>query len=110
MNKTRTVTATVNAYVTNNHTTVDELYNGNPADVVGALKFFYKEDPRSVPDCWVLAGSAEVTLTLNDPDSLITHKVDSLKAELKQTQADAEVKCNRIREQINNLLALEYKP
>ena len=104
----RTVTAKVNAYVTNVYTTIEELYKGEPADVVGALKFYLNE--HATPDSWVLAGTAEITLTLNDPDDLITHKVGALKAELRKTQADAEVRCNVLRGQINNLLALEYKP
>jgi hypothetical protein len=110
MSKTRTVTATVNAYVTNTFTTIDELYNGEPYKVISALKLYDAGEGRNAPDSWVLAGTAEVTLTLNEPDSLNAHKVDSLKAELQKTQADAEVKCNKIREQINSLLAIEYKP
>lgn len=106
----RTVTAKVNAYVTNQFTTIDELYKGEPTDVVGALKFYYKEDKRNVPDCWVLAGSAEVTLTLNDPDDLIAHKVDSIKAELNKEIADSHRKQTMLREQIQSLLAISYKP
>lgn len=104
----RTVTAKVNAYVTNDYTTIEELYQGEPANVVGALKFYLNES--ATPDSWVLAGTAEITLTLNDADNMITHKVASLRAALQKTQADAEVRCNVLREQINNLLALEYKP
>lgn len=104
----RTVTAKVNAYVTSEYTTIEQLYQGKPEQVIGALKFFY--DPSATPNSWVLAGTAEITLTLNDPDDLITHKVGALKAELRKTQANAEVRCNVLREQINNLLALEYKP
>lgn len=55
-------------------------------------------------------GKAEITMTLYDTDKLIDSKVDSLKAQLRKTQADAEVACNRIREQINSLLAITYKP
>lgn len=106
----RTVTAQVNAYVANQFTSIDDLYNGPPTEVINALKFYYKEDPKLVPDCWVLAGTAEVTLTLNDPDSLIESKVESIKTELKKEMAESEIKCNRFREQIQQLLAITYKP
>lgn len=54
-------------------------------------------------------GTAEVTITLHDPDDLIANKVAALKAEKTQTLADAEAKATRIERQIQQLLAITHE-
>lgn len=51
-------------------------------------------------------GSAEVTVTLHDPDQIIGDKVKSLRAEAKKVQADAVNRCTEIERQVQQLLAI----
>lgn len=103
----RTVTSKINAYLTNEWVTIDQLFNDEAEQVLNRLCFY---SHNCAPNTWVHVGTAEITLTLNKPDDLIASKVESLKADLQKTQADAEVRCNQLREKINNLLAIEFKP
>lgn len=105
----RTVKATIPAYIVSQFTTLDQLFKKSDREAINELEF-YDNGAGTFPPSWILAGTAEIVVTLREETELIHGKIDSLRAELKQTQADAEVKCNEIREKINNLLALEYKP
>ena len=51
-------------------------------------------------------GTAKVTITLNDPDTIVGDKVKSLQAEATKVQADAQAAVTRIQRQINELLAI----
>lgn len=54
-------------------------------------------------------GTAEVTIELFDADSMILSKAESIKKEIKQVQADAEIKVNYLKEQLSQLLAITNK-
>ena len=95
------------AWLTNNWTSVDELMKMPQEQLVDKLTCW---DANGHIEGWTLVGTAEVSITLDVPEKMIANKVDALKAELTKTQAEAEVKCNLLRGQINNLLAIEYKP
>ena len=60
-------------------------------------------------DGWTQIGTATVSVELLESEQVIACAVESLKAELQKTLADAEVKANMIREKIQNLLCLENK-
>ena len=60
-------------------------------------------------DGWTQIGTGTVTVTLFESEQVIACAVETLKAELQKTLADAEVKANMIREKIQNLLCLENK-
>ena len=60
-------------------------------------------------DGWTQIGTATVAVELFESEQVIACAVESLKAELQKTLADAEVKANMIREKIQNLLCLENK-
>ena len=60
-------------------------------------------------DGWTQNGTATVSVELLESEQVIACAVESLKAELQKTLADAEVKANMIREKIQNLLCLENK-
>ena len=59
---------------------------------------------------YTLVGEAEITVKLMDHDTLIGNKVEALRAEAANIRAEATMKCTRIEEQINQLLAIEYTP
>jgi hypothetical protein len=100
-------TVKTGAWLTTNYTTIDELVKMSQEELVQNLNC-YDLDGK-IPG-WTLVGTAEVSITLDDPDKMISNKVDALKVELTKTKADAEAKCNFILGQINNLLAIEFKP
>lgn len=102
----RTVTGKIGVYISPYmHVGPQELETMEVAELITRLSFM---------SCQVkgysLVGEATVTFEIPDTDTLITNKVDALKEELQQTQAAAEVACNKIREQIQQLLAISYKP
>lgn len=94
-------------WLTNQWTTVEELLGMTQEQLVSKLTCW---DIDCHIEGWTLVGTAEVAITLDSKDKMIGNKVDALKAELKKTKADAEVRCNFLRGQINNLLAIEFKP
>ena len=53
-----------------------------------------------------VVGTAEVTITLHDPDKIVGDKVEALRAEAMKVQADATAAVTRITRQINELLAI----
>lgn len=59
---------------------------------------------------WTKIGTAEITLHIIDRDTLVTNKIDALKAEAAKTRAEAVMRCNEIESQIQNLLAITYVP
>lgn len=53
-----------------------------------------------------MIGTAEVKVTLFDMAQVIDQKRQTLEAQLKEDMADSEVRQNKLREQIQQLLAL----
>ena len=100
-------TVKTGAWLTNDYTTIDELVKMSQEELVSRLHAY---DFDGHIEGWTLVGTAEVSITLDDPDKMIANKVDALKVELTKTKADAEAKCNFLQGQINNLLAIEFKP
>lgn len=103
----RTVTTKTLVQMSEYCSLTTEQFETADGERLASALFFH---PLVIDDGYTIVGEATITMTLHDKDKLIDAKVDSLKAQLQKTQADAEVACNRIREQINSLLALEYKP
>lgn len=105
----KTLSGTVPLFFTSNIRGPDDLIRGFKS-AVNAVTFYdvteYGNDPDRVPDGWVRIGHAEVTLHLISADKLVDNKVESLRAELTSTRAEAEAKCTQIQRQINTLLAI----
>ncbi len=100
-------TVKTGAWLTNQWRTIDEIMKMSQEELVSNLTCW---DLDGHIEGWTLVGTAEVSITLDAPDKMIANKVDALKVELTKTKADAEAKCNFILGQINNLLAIEFKP
>lgn len=106
----RTVTGTAIAVIHEYSSLTPEDLNTMDGDsLVSSVHYFTEQSMKSVPN-WTRIGAAEITLHIDDQEALIANKVESLESEIKRTQADAEMHINKLRGQINNLLALEYKP
>ena len=101
----RTINATVNASVYGGYTTPDELIRQDPDQAVSRVNL-----SADVPDGWVKIGTATVTVTFDDDNTITGNLIDSLKAKKAKTLADAQVEANAIEQKIQSLLAIEYKP
>lgn len=101
----RTITATTKAWLTQSYGPEDLLLV--PEEVMKRL-FFYNSDMSSAG--WTDVGIATITVELVEEKKLVDNKIEALKGELQSTLAAAEVAANKIRDQIQNLLALTYEP
>lgn len=66
--------------------------------------------PERLAESYTIVGEATVTMTIPNSEQLIAAKVSALEDQLRKHDADAEVKRNKIKEHINSLLAITYKP
>ena len=81
-----------------------------PADLLSgkdeiAEDLFYHA-AKSISGGYTMIGTAEVEVTLFDMAQVIDQKRQTLEAQLKEDMADSEVRQNKLREQIQQLLAL----
>lgn len=81
-----------------------------PADLASgkddiAKWLFYHHD-ATFCDGYTLVGTAEVTVTLLAVSEVIDQKRKAIEAQLQKDIADSEVRQNKLREQIQQLLAL----
>ena len=102
-----TITGKTNAYVTAYSSIRPEDFKRPTDDLISRL--YYANDD-AVPEGWTLAGEAHITVKLVDQDTLISNKVESLRAELQQHRADSHVVQQRLEAQIGKLLAISYEP
>lgn len=99
-----TITGTVKAWATEYSTFNPRALDKTRIDSLGF------SDGDMARHGWTLVGEAEITVKLMDHDTLIGNKVEALRAEAANIRAEAMMKCTRIEEQINQLLAIEYTP
>lgn len=105
----RKITATVPAWITNDYFDPKTLVDGEPVKVVGDLHYCAPEADMTGYG-WVKVGTAEITLTIDDPREVINNKVDALQAQKRSVMAEAQMKLNKIEGQIQELLCIEHKP
>lgn len=97
----KTITATLGAWLQPHHNPGD--LEGDATRAASILVYTYHDFSS---DGWVRAGTAEITVTLSD--DLVQNKIEALRESLKQQRAESFVKEQRIEQQIQNLLALEF--
>lgn len=73
-----------------------------------ARKLFYSSSDATVHG-WTLVGKATITVEIPEPDQLIANKVASLRKEIMQTRAEAEMKARNLEEKVQQLLAITYE-
>tara|TARA_R110000737_G_scaffold41837_2_gene62525 strand:+ start:846 stop:1214 length:369 start_codon:yes stop_codon:yes gene_type:complete len=59
---------------------------------------------------WVLVGEKEASVTVPAGFDITTAAVDGYKEELQRVRAEAEVTCQGIQDNIDQLLAITYQP
>ena len=101
----KTITATVNASVFGGYTTPEELIRQDPEQAVSRVNL-----SADVPDGWVKVGTATVTVTFDDDNTITGNLIDSLNEKKAKTLADAQVEANAIEQKIQSLMAIEYRP
>lgn len=101
----RTITTTLNVVASNYCAFTPEDYATKDGHTLGQ-GLAYWPTSYSIDNGFSKVGTAEVTITLHDPDDLIANKVEALRAEKQQTLADAQAKATRLESQIQQLLAI----
>ena len=76
---------------------------GDPAEVVDALAFSNNEDMGRGTMPWTRVGRAEITVTIESEDAVVTGAVQALKERQKSIRAEAERATNDIERQIQQL-------
>ena len=100
---TRTITGTTKAWLTENSAAgPQDIAEGNPQLIQAAA--YSMHDMTSAG--WVLVGTAEVTLTVDDMDTVVTNQVAALRAQITNVRAEAENKATQLERQVQQLLAI----
>lgn len=97
--------STLNVYL-NPYSSLDgqDLYAQSHDALAAGLWY---SDGKHVPDDWTLVGTAEVQITLMPRSEVVSAKVENLREQQAKIRADAELKANRIEQQIQQLLCIE---
>ena len=106
---TRTVTANMTAWAGQYNPHAPKDYATKPGEELLKFLLFDTADSKSFGAGYSLVGTATVTLTIADQDTLIASKVEALKVEKAQTLAEAQAKATRLESQIQQLLAITHE-
>lgn len=71
---------------------------------------YFSHFDNGVIESWTFVGTADVTFHMEDESTLIENKVESLRAQIKKTEAEAFVTVKGLKEKIESLLAISYTP
>lgn len=96
----KTITAETKAWITHAD---DPTFSKNEVTAYS----YWNNDMSSCG--WVFAGTAEITLHLEDDQKIMENIISSLKQEQKKIQATAQMEVTRIEEKIQSLLCIECK-
>ena len=92
----------VRVWITNPYYGPDDIERDGPA---AAERLGYSNGDMCSSG-WTPVGYAEITLDLQDRETLVQNKVDALRATVKSIQATAQQQTTAIERQIQSLLAL----
>lgn len=97
-----TITGKVDVYLSPySELVVDEINEQTPLKKMHLTSF--------APDGYTLIGEAAVSVTVFPREVVVKHKVESLRAELQQVRAAAQLKANEIEGEIQKYLAIEHE-
>lgn len=85
--------------------TPEDLRSGDIAE-----NLLYSTSDMSGTDGYIVVGKGTVTVELYTPNDVAASQVQSLREQVKAVQAEAQLKVNRLEDQIRNLQALTYEP
>lgn len=75
-----------------------------------AKDLLYSTNDMSGSNGYIVVGKGTVTVELYTPNDVAASQVQSLREQVKAVQAEAQLKVNRLEDQIRNLQALTYEP
>lgn len=102
----RTITTEVFAIASPySHLTPEDMRTGDIATTL-----MYCTSDMSGADGYIVVGKGMVTVELYSPNDVAASQVQSLREQVKTVQAEAQLKVNRLEDQIRNLQALTYEP
>ena len=108
----KTITGTIDAYVTyysmepyRRELEAVKAGKGTTSALVDALSFAMVD---MTDGNWTKIGTAEITVTFDDDDTVRSNLVASLKAKKAGILATAQAEATRIEERIQSLLAIEW--
>ena len=93
--------ATTNAWLYDVCYGPQHLIGAKPKALVDMLSYGGKKG-----EGWTLVGTAEITVKLVSEDRMVVNKIESLRREITTTRADAELKVQKIEQQVQQLLAI----
>jgi hypothetical protein len=85
--------------------TPEDLRSGD----IGSQLMYCTTDMASA-EGYIVVGKGTVTVELYTPNDVAASQVQSLREQVKAVQAEAQLKVNRLEDQIRNLQALTYEP
>lgn len=97
-----TITGTIKAQLASCYGPQD-LRGVDPQTIISRLSFAEGDMSKYG---YSVVGTAEVTVTLFDEDTMVGAKVEALRAEATRVQAEATAKVTQIEHQIQRLLAI----
>lgn len=111
MNNPITITGNVRAWIIDTWRTVKDIEDRakrDPADAVAGLAYTHADQDMS--DCgWIEVGTATITATLNNNETVNAKQVENLKAQIQEIQAEAHKKVQVLQDRIQSLLAITYE-
>lgn len=84
----------------------EELHNASPEELVKHLTF-RDESPFWVEIGYTKVGIAKIDIELAPQNDMINNKIEALRAEMQMVKADAQVKVQKLEDQLQSLLAIE---
>lgn len=104
----RTVAAKTTAWLSDSSSFgLQDMVAGDPDSVVNGLVYVSHDMSGHG---WVKVGTAEITVTIESADTIIANKIVALGNEKASILARAQKQATEIEGQIQQLLAIEYKP
>ncbi len=94
----------INAYLAHSYRKPADLIGLDQEELTRALSFTAHNMDGA--EHWVRVGTAEVTVTLHPMSEITANAIASLRQELQNVRAEAQMKATQIEGQIANLLAI----
>ena len=111
MNAPVTITATVDAYITEYRQPADLLRHvedpEHHRELVGSFIAYSSYD---MSRSWTRVGEAQITLILSSKDEMVQSAIKALKGQIEKARAEFMEKQAELLERISKLQALEFTP
>lgn len=99
------LTSTATAWISNSCPLSPEQILNPTGEILLKATAFTNTDMSAVG--WVKIGTATIEFDLIDRNEMIDNKVVALRAEMQGVKADAQVKVQKLEDQLQSLLAIE---